>query len=202
MYLESPLKTYLDDLAAKKPAPGGGSAAALAASIGAGLISMVANYTVNNPRYKNVEEEAAAILTKSEDARRELGSLIDKDVEAYSDLSKALKEEGADRDRLEAAYKEALKPAFDVCMITAECLKLCKELVECGNKNLVTDIAIAAIMLEGAFFSAKFNVYINLKYMKDIDYIGEIHKRLAPLEEELPKLKEEILESCEDVISK
>ena len=76
MYLESPLKTYLDDLAAKKPAPGGGSAAALAASIGAGLISMVANYTVDNPRYKNVEEEAAAILTKSEDARESSDRLL------------------------------------------------------------------------------------------------------------------------------
>ena len=69
-----------------------------------------------------------------------------------------------------------------------------------GNKNLVTDTAIAVILLEGAFFSAKFNVYINLKYIKDMDFIGGIHKILQPLEEELPKLKEEILEKCEDVI--
>ena len=57
-------------------------------------------------------------------------------------------------------------------------------------------------MLEGAFFSAKFNVYINLKYIKDIDFVGEVHKVLAPLEESMPVLKEEILEMCEDVISK
>ena len=71
-----------------------------------------------------------------------------------------------------------------------------------GNKNLITDTAIAAIFLEGAFFSAKFNVYINLKYIKDIDFVGEVHKVLAPLEESMPVLKEEILEMCEEIIQK
>jgi formiminotetrahydrofolate cyclodeaminase len=202
MYLEGPLKKYLDDLASKKSAPGGGSAAALGASIGASLISMVANFTVNNPKYADVSERAAVILSKAEGFRKELTSLIDKDVDAYNALSKALKDTGNDSSMMEAAYKEALRPPFDICMITSECLELCEELADCGNKNLVTDTAIAAIFLEGAFFSAKFNVYINLKHIKDMDFIGEVHKRLAPLEEKMPKLKEDILEKCEDVISK
>ena len=103
---------------------------------------------------------------------------------------------------MESAYKDAVRPPYDICMSCAECLKLCAELVEIGNKNLITDTAIAAILLEGAFFSAKFNVYINLKYIKDMEYIGRIHKVVSPLEESMPKLKEEILEKCEDVIAK
>ena len=79
-------------------------------------------------------------------------------------------------------------------------MKICEELAKVGNKNLITDTAIAAIMLEGAFFSAKFNVYINLKHIKDMDYIGKVHGVLAPLEEKLPALKAEILELCEEVI--
>jgi formiminotetrahydrofolate cyclodeaminase len=202
MYLNGPLKDYLDDLAAKKPAPGGGSAAALTAAIGAGLMSMVANYTVNNPEYKNVAEKAAVILSRCEDARRELEALIDKDVNAYNDLSKTLKESGNDAVRMEAVYKDAVRVPFDVCMISAECLKLCNDLAECGNKRLITDTEIAALLLDAAFISAKFNVYINMKNMKDMDFIGEVHGKLAPLEEEMPKLKEEILEKCEDVIAK
>ena len=201
MYIDKPLHEYLDDLAARKPAPGGGSAAALQAATGSALMSMVANYTIGNPKYKDCEKKAAEVLKKSEDARKKLLGLIDADVEAYGKLSKALKET-KDAAKLEIAYKEALNPPCEVCRITAECLKLCGELVECGNKNLITDAAIAAIMLEGAFFAAKFNVYINLKYIKDMDFIGGIHKVLQPLEEELPKLKEEILEKCEDVIAK
>lgn len=202
MYIDRPMKDYLNDLAAKKPAPGGGSAAALAASIGVSLISMVANYTVGKPKYKDAEERMADILVKSEKARSGLQALIDEDVEAYNKLSRAIKEGAKDPAKLDQAYKDASKPPLEICRITSECLGLCDQLAEFGNKNLITDTAIAAILLEGAFFSAKFNVYINLKYIKDMEFIEGVHKMLSPFEESMPKLKEEILEKCEDVISK
>lgn len=189
MYIKGSIESYLNDLSARKPAPGGGSAAALNAAIGAGLMSMAANYT----------DGAQGILKKTEEARKRLQVLIDADIEAYGKLSKAIKE-CKDPAKLDASYREAAKPPYEVCKISAECLKLCEELAERGNKNLITDVAIAAICLEGAFFAAKYNVYINLKYIKDMDFIGEMHKVLQPLEEELPKLKEEILERCEEVI--
>ncbi len=202
MYIKGSIETYLKDLAARKPAPGGGSAAALSAAIGASLMSMVANYTVGNPNYKESEAKAAGILAKAEKFRAQLERLIDEDVAAYAKAAKGMKEYKKGSPEMDAVYKEAVKPPFEVCTISAECIKLCNELVRCGNKNLITDTAIAAIMLESAFFSAKFNVYINLKYIKDMEYIGSIHKVLAPLEEAMPKLKEEILEKCEEVISK
>ncbi|MDD5428917.1 MAG: cyclodeaminase/cyclohydrolase family protein [Candidatus Omnitrophica bacterium] len=202
MYNDRPIRDYLNDLAARKPAPGGGSAAALSASIGAGLMSMVANYTVGNPKYKESEERAAQILKNAEEFRTRLQALVDKDVEAYEKLSAGMKGAAKDPAALDKLYKEAMTPPFEICKITAEALKVCEELAECGNKNLITDTAIAAILLEGAFFSAKFNVYVNLKYIKDIDFVGSVHKVLAPLEESMPKLKEDILEMCEDVISR
>lgn len=199
MYAKGSIESYLNDLAERIPAPGGGSAAALSAAAGVALMSMVANYTVGNPKYKEHEARMQQILKKTLDARKELEALIDADVEAYSKLSKMMKET-KDATKLDAAYKEALKPPYDVCKICAGCLKLCDELAECGNKNLITDTAIAAIFLEGAFFAAKYNVYINMKYIKDMDFIGSIHNVLQPLEEQLPKLKEELLEKCEEVI--
>ncbi|MFA5085053.1 MAG: cyclodeaminase/cyclohydrolase family protein [Candidatus Omnitrophota bacterium] len=189
MYIKESIETYLNDLAARKPAPGGGSSAALSAAIGAGLMSMAANYTGG----------AESVLKKTEEARKRLQVLIDADVDAYGKLSRAVKERSPSV-KLEVFYKEAAKPPYEVCKISAECLKLCRGLAERGNKNLITDVAIAAIYLEGAFFAAKYNVYINLKYIKDMDFIGEMHKVLQPLEEELPKVKEEILERCEEVI--
>ena len=65
MYNERSLSDYLNDLAARRPAPGGGSAAALSAAIGASLMSMVANYTVGNPKYKDSEADAGDILKNS-----------------------------------------------------------------------------------------------------------------------------------------
>lgn len=202
MYLDKPVKTYLDDLAARKPAPGGGSASALTAAIGVGLMSMVANYTLGNPKYKTNEKKMADILVRTSEAGDDLERLIDADVEAYNKLSKAMKELPKNSPDLDVIYKEAANVPFEICKIASSLLKICKDLAGSGNKNLVTDTAIAAILLEGAFFSAKYNVYINLKYIKDMDYIGSIHKVLSPLEESMPKLKEEILEMCEDVIAK
>lgn len=202
MYIDKPLKTYLEDLAAKRPAPGGGSAAALAASIGVSLMSMVANYTVGNPKYKSCEQQAADIMVKTQQFNDELHDLIDRDAVCYEKLSGHMKELRSDPAGLDRALKDAMQPPFEVCRITAECMKLCRELVKCGNKNLISDTATAAVLLEAAFFSAKYNVYANLKSIKDMNFIEKTHNFLAPLESALPGLKEEILELCEDVISK
>ena len=51
MYIERSLSDYLEDLASDKPAPGGGSAAALVAASAVGLISMVARFTLKNKKY-------------------------------------------------------------------------------------------------------------------------------------------------------
>lgn len=202
MYIDRPIKEYLADLAAKKPAPGGGSAAALGAAIGTSLMSMVANYTVGKPKYKDVEARAADILLKAGQFGSELELLIDKDVEAYGKLSKGLKECGDDAAKKDALFKMAIEPPLAVCQISYKCMELCRELADIGNKNLITDTAIAAIMFESAFFSAKFNVYINLECIKDISYIEKVHKAVAPIEKAMPGLKEEVLEMCEEVIDK
>lgn len=202
MYINKTLRDYLDDLAAKKPAPGGGSAAALSASIGAGLMSMVANYTVGNSKCKVGGEKIAPVLARVEKFRDELESLIDEDAEAYNRLSKGIKERGKDPVVLDELYKEAVNAPFEVCKLAYECLKMCEDLARYGNPNLITDTAIAAILLEGAFFSAKFNVFINLKCVKDMKFIETVTETLSLLENGAPKLKEDILEMCEDVISK
>ena len=100
MYNDRPLREYLNDLAAKSPAPGGGSAAALSAAIGASLMSMVANYTIGNAKYKDSEAKVSEILKKSEKCRTEFQTLIDKDVEAYEKLAAGIKDVGKDSPAL------------------------------------------------------------------------------------------------------
>ncbi|MFA6079052.1 MAG: cyclodeaminase/cyclohydrolase family protein [Candidatus Omnitrophota bacterium] len=202
MYIKGSIKDYLADLGANKPAPGGGSAAAMAAALGANLMSMVTNYTVGNPKYAKSEAKSTAILSKLDGFTASLERLIDEDVKAYGKLSKGMQKYSKGSDELQAIFKEAIKPPLETCMIAFECLKMCKTLAVIGNRNLITDTAIAAILLEGAFFSAKFNVYINLKYITDIQYIQTVHTALSPLESKIPAMKEDILEKCEDVISK
>jgi formiminotetrahydrofolate cyclodeaminase len=151
MYANKPLETYLDDLAGKLPAPGGGSGAALAAGLGAALIGMVINFTLGKSKYAKYQSQLAGMLSKSERIRKRFLELVDLDVVAFrsKDIDKCL-----------------MVP-LGICRLCFEAIKLCPPLVKKGNINLISDVAVAAILLEAGFSSALFNVKINLKYLKD-----------------------------------
>ncbi|MBC8436362.1 MAG: cyclodeaminase/cyclohydrolase family protein [Candidatus Omnitrophica bacterium] len=162
MYKDSSLKNYLDDLAAKLPAPGGGSAAALSAALGASLISMVVNFTLGKPKYAVYEKELKGILTKSEGLRNEFLNLVDLDVSAYKSRN----------------VRDALDVPFMLARLCFEAIKLCPPLLKKGNINLISDVAVAAVLLESAFSSAVYNVKINLKLIGDKKLAGLMLKEL------------------------
>lgn len=198
MYQDS-LKKYLDDLAAKLPAPGGGSAAALTAATGVALISMVANFTIGKEKYKSVEEEIRKILSSSEDLRQKLINLVDEDVTAYKKLSGAYKlpkDSPEDKRKREQAMQEGLKEAMatplEVCKLSHQAVKLCPVMSEKGNANLISDVGVAVALLASAFQSALLNVEINLKSIKDNEFILKIREVLKPMEEEVEIINQEV----------
>lgn len=176
MYKDSFLKVYLDDLAAKKPAPGGGSAAALAAALGAALMSMVCNFTVGKEKYKDVQDRINEMLSRTEEVRKELLELVDLDCIAYQ--SKDL--------------QKALDVPMEVCRLSNELALLCPELAEIGNVNLISDVGCAYYSFEAAFKSARLNVEINLKNLIDSAKKDELLKELDNLEEGFEKTKQEV----------
>ena len=163
MYKNQPLKKYLDDLGAKLPAPGGGSAAAFCAALGAALISMVVNFTLGKPKYARYENELKGILDKSEKLKLEFLRLTDLDVTAYRSQD----------------LRDALNTPFMVARLCSEGIKLCKALLKKGNINLISDVAVAAILLESGFASANFNVEINLKSLADKKLAQAIRKEMG-----------------------
>jgi len=203
MYKDA-LKKYLDDLASRKPAPGGGSAAALTAATGVSLISMVANFTVGKDKYKDFEDEARQVLSSSEALGEELIKLVDEDVRGYGELSRAYKlpKESCEDKRkraqaIQEGLREALASPLGVCRCSHEAIKLCLPLAQKGNSNLITDVAIAAMFLECAFQSALLNVEINLKSINDDKFILEVREILDPMETELGSLNQEVKSEVE-----
>lgn len=200
MYIDASLRTYLEDLAARKPAPGGGSAAALAAAIGSSLVSMVANYTAGNPRYRTHEAAIADAMVKAQQLNARLYDLIDEDVAAYKQLSRHMKGLADDPAAKQKAFRDAVRPPFEVCEVVAESMCLCKELAMHGNTSLISDVAVAALIGEAAFVSARYNVLINLAYITDAVYVKRTHERLDPLAREVSRLRGEIVARCDDVM--
>ena len=198
MYRES-LQKYLDDLASNKPAPGGGSAAALAAATGVALLSMVANFTVGKEKYKTVENEIKDVLSEAESLREKLMGLVDQDVAAYKKISSAFKlpkdsaEDKKTRTQaIQQGLKEALSPPLEVCKCCQRASELCPVLAAKGNLNLISDVGVAVSLLDSAFQSALLNVEINLKGIKDEAFILQIRKILEPMEKKISAIKEEV----------
>ena len=132
MLTESPLNTFLDDLASSKPAPGGGSAAALCGAVGAALVSMVANLTVGRKKYAGVEEQVQGLLKQADDLRATLLALIEEDIAVYTDVSNAGKmprdtdeQKAARTEAMQAALKAATLPPMKIVQACRDVLQLC-----------------------------------------------------------------------------
>ena len=73
-------------------------------------------------------------------------------------------------------------------------------LVEIGNVRLISDVGVAAGLLETALKGAEFNVNINLKVIEDRDFVEEKKKAIGSLMRDRLKIKDEILKETEDKI--
>ena len=181
------IKGFLSELASSSPAPGGGSVAALAGALGTALSSMVCNLTIGKEKYTDVQDEIKDVLKKSENLRRELTELIDKDTEAFNDVIKAFrmpKETENQKEKRSKAIQKGYKTAAKVPLETA---KTCEKILdvsmivaEKGNKNSITDAAVSALMAQAGVHSAILNVKINLSSIKDKEFI---EKTILELEE-------------------
>ena len=188
------VQEYLDKLAGKLPAPGGGSAAALAAALGAASGQMVASFTVGNEKYAEVEEEVQGHLDAIDAIRAEMARLVDEDVTAYGSVGEAYgMPRGTDDQKATraAAIQEALKTAAAVPMqLAAQCAALVEHLpslLEKGNTNLISDVGVAAKLTEAACECAWLNVEVNLAFMKDEEFIESAR---AEAEAHLHKVRE------------
>jgi formiminotetrahydrofolate cyclodeaminase len=168
---------FVERLSTAEPVPGGGSASAVAAALGASLISMVAALSKGKPKYAAHE----LTLSRCDAVGRELGAeflrLADRDAEAYAGYSAALKlprkTEEQQKARL-ASIQIAARAAADAPWA---CVKACTTLVVAAealagrsNVNAASDVLVAALLGEAAARGAAENVLINLPSTGDEPY--------------------------------
>jgi formiminotetrahydrofolate cyclodeaminase len=164
-YINLPASKYLDDLAARKPTPGGGSAGALAGALAAGLLSMAVNFSIGkNP--KN-DKKLKTILKQSEKLRKKMGNLIDEDVQAYKNVWLAFKSLTATKAKKQSALKGAAKVPMQVAQYGAEIIKLNKKLLPICNPRLISDVASSLLLAGSAVEIGIINIKENLAIIKD-----------------------------------
>ena len=177
---------FLDQLAERVPAPGGGAAAALLAAQGAALLGMVARYTTGE-KYAEHQVTVARIISEVDELRNIALRLADADADAFLAVADAYRlprstdQEQADRaGAITQALANAAWPPAQVISLAGMVVDLAEALVVIGNPNVVSDVAAAAECARAAASTARVNVEINLAAISDervsLEMIAEIGK--------------------------
>ncbi len=158
----------LERLAARTPAPGGGTGAAVAGATAAALAEMAAAFAAarggGDPNMENAKERAAIL-------RARLLELADEDVRSYQPVLDALARHRTDPDRaraVKAALSGAADPPLKIAIAATEVAELAAAAATApGNEHLLGDATAAAAIAEAATQAAARLVALNLDRVPD-----------------------------------
>ena len=190
MLTDLTIRQFSRDLGSEKPAPGGGSASALAASLAASLVKMVAHLS---------GEGQGELLHRSQSLSCELLELVNQDTEAFNEVMGALRlpkatdeEKRERRQAIQSATRRATEVPLRIVELALDVLVLAKEMALHGNKNALSDAGVAGLLAAAACRGAAYNVLINLPGLKDEEFVAAAKRRLEVLLGQAKTLEEVI----------
>lgn len=167
------ISDFLNRLADRVPAPGGGAVAALHAAQAAALLGMVSRYSTGE-KYATHQVTIARIITETDRMRFTALRLAEDDAVAFSAVADAYRlPKVTDAEKLTraaviaAGLAGAAKPPAAVIEMAGSLIGATEELLPIGNRNVITDVAAAAEAIRAAATTARLNVEINLGGIKD-----------------------------------
>ncbi|MCA9764829.1 MAG: cyclodeaminase/cyclohydrolase family protein [Carnobacterium sp.] len=195
---------FIGKLGSNEPAPGGGSASALVAGVGAALTRMVAELTIGKPKYAEYNDEMELVLEEMKVVNTNLLECIDRDTEAFNqvsavfDLPKQTDEDKQKRrEAMQAALKYATEIPFETMEFILEGIHLTAKAVGKSNTNAASDLGVAALTMKAGLCGAWLNVCINLSGVKDEEFKNDYTTRGKAILAEGIKIADDIYEEIE-----
>jgi formiminotetrahydrofolate cyclodeaminase len=202
---DAPISDWLDQLAGRTPAPGGGAVAALCAASAAALLEMVANYTTGK-KWADREESMRAIVAEAAELRAQAARLAVDDAEAFGAvgeayvLPKATDEEKAARSvAIQKATLGAAEPPIQVGRVAMRIVALADEMVEPANPNVLSDVGVAAATARAALSGSITNITVNAAFLTDddvsrglLDRVGELERAMEQADDVAARIVERL----------
>jgi methenyltetrahydrofolate cyclohydrolase len=179
-YAELPLGRFMDMVASREPAPGGGASAAVAVALAAALTAMAARFSADHLA------DAETIADRAEELRNRVMPLAQADAAAYGRVLDAYRTPRDDDEKRRRRIREALSEAADVPLSIAEVgvevAGNAARLVEEGNPNLRGDAVTAAALAKAGVRAAATLVEINVSAGgADDDRLSRVDQLLATM---------------------
>ncbi len=192
-------RDFTDEVSRDTPAPGGGSVAALAGALGAGLASMVANLWQDKVE---AADAGAALLSAAEAAQGAKDRLllaVDEDTQAFNAYMEArwlpanTPEEKRTRElKMQEGLKHAVRVPYRTAQDSFAAMQAAASAVQYGNVNSITDGAVGAQIGFAGVRGGIWNVLINLKDITDPAFVAEMRVKCEALLAEARALLDQV----------
>lgn len=210
-FCDESIKQFLDELGSDLSAPGGGSVAGLIAALSAALNSMVYSLTVGKKSYMALEDDEKEIINKFQKESQEFTArsleLMEEDRDNFlklMDCYKLPKDSEEEKKARTLAIKENTIKSMQAPLVLArESLEFydnLKVMAKYGNKMLLSDLAISAILLHSAIESSIVNVKVNLNSLRSEEFFEKIDNELCGIMTKSLEEKNAITESVNEII--
>ena len=174
LLVDKSVKGFAEETSRESPAPGGGSVSAYMGALGASLATMVANLSSHKPGWDDQWNEFAAVAEEGIALQERLLRLVDEDTEAFNRImaafalpKKSPEEKEARSEAIQAATLFATEVPLETMRASFEVFAVCRQMVEKGNPNSVSDAGVGALAARAAVLGAGMNVKINASSLKD-----------------------------------
>jgi glutamate formiminotransferase / formiminotetrahydrofolate cyclodeaminase len=188
---------FLEALASGEPTPGGGSAAAYGAAMGASLVAMVGRVTVGKKKYAEVEAQMWRMIEEATELQTAMREAVQKDAQAFEAYLKARRlpqntnQQKSERiQAIQAASINAAEVPLHVARHAVQILQLALKAAELGNINAISDAGSAAAFAKAALEGAGLNVRVNLLGLEEEPEPARMLTELRTLENQAGRLSQ------------
>lgn len=169
-----PLRNFIENVAARTSAPGGGSVSAAVAALGVGLGAMVAKLTHGVRKFEDVQAHMINSIPPLHELSEQLIPMIDADTDAFNEYVEGLRmpknnetERKARREKMQSGLKTAIKIPLTTMRLGDKAWVPLLEVARYGNPASKSDVQVGARALEVGIWGAYQNVLINMEGIED-----------------------------------